>query len=135
MRVFFLDDKTRRVNHFREHYQAEATIARSAPEAVRLLTGAWDLVMLDHDLLDEPHVPDDQRVGNNGVAVVRHIISVELKIKKVVVHSTNVNAARYMRDELRAAGYDVCRRPFEEWGWIELLPASEKGGQTNPCAF
>lgn len=124
MNVLFLDDLDSRFDEFLKHYP-QAKRAKTAKEAIRLLeTFAFDLVHLDHDL--NCHLPKPHDHHNTGFEVVREILRGDLvdpASTKFIVHSLNTNAARYMRDALKLAGYDAERRPFEERKWIPSGPA------------
>ncbi|NGX44890.1 MAG: hypothetical protein K940chlam2_00030 [Chlamydiae bacterium] len=107
MRVLFLDDSTERIERAYEHFDNDdLVVAVSAPSAINELSkGAFDLVMLDHDLGGETWVESDRE--DCGMEVVRWIVRNLPKIGRVVVHSWNTVAAPVMVEELMKAGYDA----------------------------
>lgn len=124
MKVLFLDDRSERVQAFRERCAShvEVRVARSAGEAIyRLAQGRYDVAFLDHDLNDEPHVEPCHRLYNCGMTVARFLACGPCLTRKFVVHSNNHAAARVMRDMLNNCGYEAWRCPFEDYGWAHFL--------------
>lgn len=107
MRILFLDDSAERIERAYEFFDDDdLTVVVSARSAIQeLFKGAWDLVMLDHDL--EGDVWVDSAREDCGMEVVRWIVRNFPKIGSIVIHSWNTDAAPVMVEELMKAGYDA----------------------------
>ena len=110
MNVLILEDSKSRQRDFRSNLPW-ATIVETAESCIkRLQKEDWDLVFLDHDLGGEIYV--DATNTNTGSEVVRWICGNNPKIKKIVVHSLNDEAAYHMVVDLKMANYDAEAIPF-----------------------
>lgn len=116
MKILFLDDRQERIDVAKERYKDdELTIVRTAQGAIeRLRFQAWNLVCLDHDLGNESFV-DSKRV-DCGMEVVRYMTNyrgpLALVAEKVIIHSSNLEAAMEMYTALNARGYHVFYERF-----------------------
>ncbi len=112
MRVLFLDDSTERIERAYEHFDSDdLVVVVSASSAIdEISKGAFDLVMLDHDLGGETWVESGRE--DCGMEVVRWVVRNFPKIGCVVVHSWNTVAAPVMVAELMKAGYDARHELF-----------------------
>lgn len=101
----------------------DATIchAWNAKQAIALLQkNTYDLIMLDHDLVDFPNSGDSQYDGS----YVSRILATMEKHRQtpVVIHSLNPPGSAYMESTLRSAGYvSVAKIPFA-WLYIFRKP-------------
>jgi len=112
MNVLWLDDAPERTKRFRS-YAPYATLTETAQECIDALAAAdepWDIVFLDHDLGGEIYV--DTAEKNTGSEVVRWIGENEPQILKIVVHSCNPEAAKWMVHDLIRLGYDTEKIPI-----------------------
>lgn len=117
MKILFLDDRQERIDVAEDRYKDdELTIVRTAEEAIaKLLFGCpWDLVCLDHDLGGESYVNSKRK--DCGMEVVRWLEKFsgpkDLIAKKVIIHSSNLEAAMEMLSVLNAHG---CRVIYERF--------------------
>ncbi|MEJ7577075.1 MAG: cyclic-phosphate processing receiver domain-containing protein [Pyrinomonadaceae bacterium] len=116
IRVFLLDDDTRRHRWFTERFTGDyLDIAETAHEAIELLgANFYDAVFLDHDLLPEHYHAesnDDERTGF-AVAVWLAANPQMQPSSTVVVHTRNADGAMRMVSELRNAGRPAEYVPF-----------------------
>jgi len=117
-RVMILEDDSGRINQFKSilelqvqdvsyHLEAEDFIKQLSKET------RVDLMLLDHDLGGRVYV--DMEEKNTGSEVVRYIVGhkdeEKFKSTKIIVHSYNTVAARYMVDLLRHCDFDVLYAP------------------------
>ena len=112
MKILFLDDRGERLDiAAARHRDHDPFLVRTAEETIKLLgEGHWDLVSLDHDLGGESFV--DSRREDCGMEVVRWIEMHKPIIGKIIVHSSNPDAAHKMFWRLRVAGYSVLEERF-----------------------
>ena len=112
MNVLWLDDARERTKVFRM-YAPYAYITETATECIEVLgtvIESWDIVFLDHDLGGETFV--DPSHPNTGSAVVRWIAEHKPKMNRVIVHSCNPDAGKYMVEDLIKLGYNAERIPI-----------------------
>ena len=118
LRVMILEDDHNRINQFKSilelqiqdvsyHLTAESFIEQLDQET------RVDLMLLDHDLGERVYV--DTNDPNTGSEVVRHILTnrddEKFKTTKIIVHSFNNVAAKYMVDVLARVKFDVLYVP------------------------
>lgn len=118
-----LDDDHRRLRAMRSRCPS-VTTCETAPECISLLEKGWDDVFLDHDLGGEVYV--DSSRSDTGAEVVRWLVANPGGFTGTifVVHSYNDDAAEAMVADLKAAGLEAKRLPFnsiEFWGHVESL--------------
>ena len=98
MKILFLDDRGERLDIAAARYKDDdLVLMRTAEEAIFVLrhtTKDWDLVCLDHDLGGESFV--DSNRSDCGMEVVRWIEMHKPIIGKIIVHSSNPDAAHKM---------------------------------------
>lgn len=107
--ILFLDDDESRISSFVSKYP-NATIVRTAEEAIAALVDPWDNVLLDHDLGGEQYVESDRE--DTGMGVVRWIAKNKPSVKSFFIHSHNPAGATNMESLLLQSGYNVRKTPF-----------------------
>lgn len=133
MTVLFLDDRIERVRRFLERCTLPVMVVRTMKQARFWLSqGGWDVAFLDHDLNHEPHSSHPET--NSGTHLVQWMAEYRPRCHRIVIHSTNTEAAKRMQRILREAGYeDVVKVHFEE----QIVPRANVyqlffGGMWNP---
>lgn len=110
MRLFILEDDPFRIDLFRKAcYTMDVTYAESYEEAVRVFSGPYDVLCLDHDLGGEQMVPS--AFENTGYTFCKWL-PVDAHNTTVYVHSYNPDGAENMMQELRTKAYNAIRLPF-----------------------
>lgn len=130
MNILVLEDSIFRCREFRRQLPS-AELYTTADELIACLDKAdavWDMLFLDHDLGNEVYV--DPAEHNTGSEVVRWIVLHRPKIKKIIVHSLNTEAAKYMVHDLSQAGYDAQHIHFFNLPWADFA-VSEAQAQTE----
>ncbi|HEX8072211.1 MAG TPA: cyclic-phosphate processing receiver domain-containing protein [Pyrinomonadaceae bacterium] len=109
LRVFLLDDDTRRHDWFARRFAGDRLDIAVAPaEAIELLSANhYDALFLDHDLLPEHYrtaePTDEERTGYAVAAWLAARPEVQSGAT-VIVHTRNAGGALKMVNHLRAAG-------------------------------
>jgi CheY-like chemotaxis protein len=120
IRVFLLDDDTRRHRWFRSHFKGDVVdIAHNVPEAQRLLSASsYDAIFLDHDLHPEHYNADSTDDERTGYAIAAWLCAnPELqRASTILVHTRNADGAMRMVGELRRAGRSADYVPFPMLG-------------------
>jgi CheY-like chemotaxis protein len=115
-RVLIVEDDEVRREWFRGRLDAcELTITCDAGEAVRLLAeNEYDLILLDHDLLENHYRSDESDDERTGYAVAAWLAAHRgaQPRAEVVIHSLNYAGAERMLAALLAAGFDAQCIPF-----------------------
>lgn len=113
MKILFLEDNNYRILAFTQREKDnDLTIVNTADEAIeQLKSERFDVVHLDHDLGGQ--IYQSIWSQNCGMEVVRWIVENHPMIPKIIIHSWNIPAAKLMEKDLRDAGYDVVRAPFQ----------------------
>jgi NAD+-processing family protein with receiver domain len=116
IRVFLLDDDTRRHEWFSERFKGDfVAITDNVAEARQLLSeSSYDAIFLDHDLLPEHYnstTTDDQRTGY-AIAAWLAVNPQLQRAATILVHTRNADGAMRMVEELRHAGRTVAYVPF-----------------------
>ena len=120
MKVLFLDDSPKRLFEFKSNIPS-AVLAATAEEMIQLLSELEETakcVFLDHDLGGRIFVdPSDEETG---MEVVRWVVKNKPDVQRFVVHSLNVEAAKFMIAELNAVGYEAEYVPFPDLDYNSL---------------
>jgi hypothetical protein len=116
IRVFLLDDDTRRHEWFTERFAGDfLSITDNVIEARKLLTeGSYDAIFLDHDLLPEHYnatTHDDERTGY-AIAAWLALNPQFQRAATILVHTRNADGAIRMIEELRRSGRNADYVPF-----------------------
>jgi hypothetical protein len=116
IRVFLLDDDTRRHRWFTSHFKGDVVdIAHNVPEAQHLLSASsYDAIFLDHDLHPEHYNADSTDDERTGYAIAAWLCAnPELqRASTILVHTRNADGAMRMVGELRRAGRTADYVPF-----------------------
>ncbi len=116
IRVFLLDDDTRRHHWFTRRFTGDhLDIAETAEEAIELLSvNFYDAIFLDHDLLPEHYHAESNDDERTGFAVALWLAANPRmqQASTVVVHTRNADGAMRMVSELRRAGRTAEYVPF-----------------------
>jgi hypothetical protein len=116
IRVFLLDDDTRRhdwfVKRFKGDYLDIAETVETAQEFLK--NNFYDAIFLDHDLLPEHYGSDLEDDERTGFAIARWLADrPELqRASTILVHTRNADGAIRMVEELRTAGRQAEYVPF-----------------------
>jgi CheY-like chemotaxis protein len=116
IRVFLLDDDTRRHAWFTKRFKGDhLDIAENVEGALKLLdANQYDAIFLDHDLLPEHYhseSTDDERTGY-AVALWLAERPDRQRASTIMVHTRNADGAMRMVEELRRAGRQAEYVPF-----------------------
>lgn len=115
-RVLIVEDDETRCGWFRSRLLAcDLDVTCDAREACELLAAnEYDLILLDHDLLEDHYwsdEPDDERTGY-AVAAWLAARPGSQPTAQIIIHSLNYAGARRMLEALLAAGFDAECVPF-----------------------
>lgn len=116
IRVFLLDDDTRRHEWFSARFKRDLIDVADNVEAAQQLLSAnsYDAIFLDHDLHPEHYnsdEPDDERTGY-AIALWLAANPAIQRASTIVVHTRNADGAMRMVEELRRAGRTADYVPF-----------------------
>jgi hypothetical protein len=116
IRVFLLDDDTRRHEWFVKRFKGDSLdIAETVDQAIDLLqANLYDAIFLDHDLLPEHYEEyneEDQQTGYWAALWLAQRPDVQ-QASTIVVHTRNADGAIRMVEELRRAGRQADYVPF-----------------------
>lgn len=116
IRVFLLDDDTRRHAWFTKRFKGDhLDIAETVEGALELLNASlYDAIFLDHDLLPEHYhaeSTDDEETGY-AVALWLAVRPDRQRASTIMVHTRNADGAMRMVEELRRAGRQAEYVPF-----------------------
>jgi hypothetical protein len=116
IRVFLLDDDTRRHEWFAKRFKGdELDVAVEPLRAIEMLDNhSYDVIFLDHDLLPEHYGAeefDDERTGF-AVALWLAAHPERQPASSIWVHTRNGDAAMRMVEELRRSGRQAEYVPF-----------------------
>ncbi|PWT91662.1 MAG: hypothetical protein C5B55_07730 [Blastocatellia bacterium] len=116
IRVFLLDDDTRRHHWFNTRFKGDfVDIAENVDQARQLLSAShYDAIFLDHDLHPEHYDTDSTDDERTGYAIALWLSSnPELqRASTILVHTRNADGAMRMVEELRRAGRNADYVPF-----------------------
>jgi CheY-like chemotaxis protein len=115
-KVLIVEDDETRCDWFRRRLgQHELDVTCGVEQAIGWLgEKEYDLILLDHDLLEDHYFsnePDDDRTGYAVAAWLAAHRDAQPRAN-VVVHSLNYAGAQRMVETLIAAGFDVEHVPF-----------------------
>lgn len=110
--VFLLDDDVRRHQWFMKRFEGDyLEIAMTVDEAKnKLVSGRFDAIFLDHDLLPHHYESNDHDdFANTGYAIAEWLNEHEdlHRAATIVVHTRNADAAIPMVQKLRESGRNV----------------------------
>ncbi len=116
IRVFLLDDDTRRHEWFTRRFAGDQLDIADEVEAARelLSKNLYDAIFLDHDLLPEHYrseTADDERTGY-AIAVWLASRPEIQRASTIMVHTRNADGAIRMVEEMRRAGRQAEYVPF-----------------------
>ncbi len=116
IRLFLLDDDTRRHDWFTKRFKGDhLDIAEDVKGALELLdANNYDAIFLDHDLLPEHYHAESADDEKTGYAVALWLASRPEKQRAatIIVHTRNADGAMRMVEELRRAGRQPEYVPF-----------------------
>ena len=116
IRVFLLDDDTRRHVWFSKRFEGDyLDIAYDVERAREYLSAnLYDAIFLDHDLLPEHYHAEATDDENTGYAIALWLASrPELqRASTIMVHTRNADGAMRMVEELRRSGRQAEYVPF-----------------------
>ena len=116
IRVFLLDDDSRRHNWFAGRFKGDFIhVAKNVAQAQKLLSeNSYDAIFLDHDLHPEHYASFDHDDERTGYAVAVWLASnPELQRgSTILVHTRNADGAMRMVEEMRRAGRSADYVPF-----------------------
>lgn len=116
IRVFLLDDDTRRHVWFAKRFEGDhLDIADDVRQAREFLSGnLYDAIFLDHDLLPEHYHSETNDDENTGYAIAVWLGEhPELqRAATIMVHTRNADGAMRMVEELRRTGRQAEYVPF-----------------------
>ena len=116
IRVFLLDDDTRRHNWFARRFEGDDLDIAETVESARefLSEKIYDAIFLDHDLLPEHYHSQESDDENTGYAIALWLASrPELqRASTILVHTRNADGAIRMVEKLRRAGRQAEYVPF-----------------------
>ena len=116
IRVFLLDDDTRRHNWFAARFKGDFIhVAKNVEQAQKLLSeNSYDAIFLDHDLHPEHYSSldhDDERTGYAVAAWLAENPNLQ-PASTIMVHTRNADGAIRMVEEMRRAGRNAEYVPF-----------------------
>lgn len=116
IRIFLLDDDTRRHKWFADRFKGDLIdVADNVEEAQRFLSNnSYDALFLDHDLHPEHYNSDESDDERTGYAITCWLAAnPELqRAATIMVHTRNADGAMRMVEELRRAGRSAEYVPF-----------------------
>ncbi|HEX8846369.1 MAG TPA: cyclic-phosphate processing receiver domain-containing protein [Pyrinomonadaceae bacterium] len=116
IRVFLLDDDTRRHDWFAKRFKGDHLDVADDVERARefLSRNLYDAIFLDHDLLPEHYHAEETDDENTGYAIALWLaLRPELqRASTIMVHTRNADGAMRMVEELRRAGRQAEYVPF-----------------------
>ena len=116
IRIFLLDDDTRRHKWFADRFKGDyIDVAHNVEEAQRCLSNnSYDALFLDHDLHPEHYNSDESDDERTGYAITSWLAAnPELqRAATIMVHTRNADGAMRMVEELRRAGRSAEYVPF-----------------------
>ena len=116
IRVFLLDDDTRRHEWFAKRFDGDdLDIADTVVQAREYLSAnLYDAIFLDHDLLPEHYNAETNDDENTGYAIALWLASRPdlQRASTIMVHTRNADGAMRMVGELRRAGRQAEYVPF-----------------------
>jgi CheY-like chemotaxis protein len=115
-RILIVEDDETRCDWFRRRLgEHELDVTCGVVEAIgRLGEREYDLILLDHDLLEDHYLSNEPDDDHTGYAVAAWLAAHpdSQPVATVVVHSLNYAGAQRMVETLIAAGFDAEHVPF-----------------------
>ena len=116
IRVFLLDDDTRRHKWFAARFRGDSIhMAKNVEQAQKLLSeNSYDAIFLDHDLHPEHYSSfdhDDERTGYAVAVWLAENPNLQ-PASTILVHTRNADGAMRMVEEMRRAGRSAEYVPF-----------------------
>lgn len=116
IRVFLLDDDTRRHKWFEERFKGDfIDVAHNVEQAQQFLSAnSYDAVFLDHDLRPEHYNSLDRDDARTGYAIASWLAANPdlQRASTIMVHTRNADGAMRMVEEMRRAGRSAEYVPF-----------------------
>jgi CheY-like chemotaxis protein len=116
IRVFLLDDDTRRHKWFKTRFEGDALDIAETVEAARelLARGHYDAIFLDHDLFPEHYHAESTDDENTGYAIAVWLSENPnaQRASTIMVHTRNADGAMRMVELLRKSGRAADYVPF-----------------------
>jgi hypothetical protein len=116
IRVFLLDDDTRRHQWFTSRFKGDyVDIADNVTQAREMLSrSAYDAIFLDHDLHPEHYNTDSTDDERTGYAIALWLSSNPevQRASTILVHTRNADGAMRMVEQLRRSGRNADYVPF-----------------------
>jgi CheY-like chemotaxis protein len=116
IRVFLLDDDTRRHEWFAKRFEGDhLDVAEDVASAQEMLkANLYDAIFLDHDLLPEHYGSETFDDEKTGYAIALWLASQPevQRASTILVHTRNADGAIRMVEELRRAGRQAEYVPF-----------------------
>ena len=116
IRVFLLDDDTRRHKWFAARFKGDQVdIADNVTQAREMLSHAsYDAIFLDHDLHPEHYNSDSNDDERTGYAIALFLSSNPdlQRASTILVHTRNADGAMRMVEQLRRSGRNADYVPF-----------------------
>lgn len=116
IRVFLLDDDTRRHEWFSKRFKGDVIDVADNVEAAQqyLSTNSYDAIFLDHDLHPEHYHAESHDDERTGYAIALWLAAnPELqRASTILVHTRNADGAIRMVEELRKSGRAADYVPF-----------------------
>jgi hypothetical protein len=116
IRVFLLDDDTRRHKWFATRFKGDQVdIADNVIQAREMLSSsAYDAIFLDHDLHPEHYNNDSTDDERTGYAIALFLSSNPdlQRASTILVHTRNADGAMRMVEQLRSSGRNADYVPF-----------------------
>lgn len=123
MRILILDDEADRVLLFYQKLQElyQLTVVNNVEDAAKAMSMQFDVIFLDNDLWNKCGVEE-----NTGMRLAKWMATwsngglPQPLDTKIIVHSTNSMAAKFMVNKLKEAGYKDVR--WMPWGSVLTSP-------------
>lgn len=116
IRVFLLDDDTRRHQWFAQRFKGDfIDITQNVAQAQQLLgENSYDAIFLDHDLHPEHYTSRDRDDERTGYAIASWLAANPdlQRASTILVHTRNADGAMRMVEEMRRAGRSAEYVPF-----------------------
>lgn len=115
-RILIVEDDEARCAWFNEKFAGRALdVTCDVAQAFRWLAERdYELILLDHDLIDEHYFSDEPDDERTGYAVASWLAAHADRQREalIVIHSLNYRGAGRMLDKLREAGLEAEHIPF-----------------------
>lgn len=116
MRILIVEDDETRCAWFQQQFAGnDLDMTRDVQQALTWLAAHdYDVILLDHDLIEDHYFSNEQDDERTGYAVARWLASYpdRQRLATIIVHSLNFLGAERMLETLREAGRDAEHLPF-----------------------